>query len=93
MPHSELLSLGDRSFADWLRVGTLGELHDALRAFSSPTERARRRQARLIECLAVVAGQHGTMRARLLRDPLVDGMDWARAIATGYTDMPTIEIP
>ena len=92
-PHAELLSLGEQSYAAWLRTGTLGQLHDAIQSLSPSTERARQRQARLVECLGTVAGKRGSMRASSLRAPIAEATGLARAIAAAYTDMPVIEVP
>lgn len=91
--HAELLAVGERSLAAWLRSGTLGELHEALKRLKPTTERARHRLARLLACLAPHAGRKGELATRQLRASLSGGVPLARSVAEAFTDMQVLEIP
>lgn len=70
-----------RSLHDWIRHGTVGELHRALRAWSCRDERERRTRDRVRDCLKPLAREAGD--ATLLA-PLIDSLGDSTAVRRIY---------
>jgi excinuclease UvrABC ATPase subunit len=49
--HARAISLGPRSFFDWVRDGTIGELVKTLRKLDPPSKRSEKRRAQILHCL------------------------------------------
>jgi excinuclease ABC A subunit len=68
-PQSRAIILGSRSFFDWVREGTVGELVKALAKLDLASKRSKMMRARVIHCLEPVSG---AAPKSLLREPVGD---------------------
>ena len=90
--HVELIDFDGRSYADWLRRGTVGELYDAVRRVSAPSRRVERRRESLLKVLGAIGKPLHDLRLRATL-PEDKSLELARAVVAVYTDMPVIEVP
>jgi excinuclease ABC A subunit len=67
--HARAISLGSRSFFDWVRDGSIGELVKALGKLEPPSARSEKRRAQILHCLEPLG--RAVPRAPL-REPVVD---------------------
>jgi excinuclease ABC A subunit len=88
-PHAKLLQLAGRSLHDWVRAGTAGELHVALKGIQTSTARQKRTQARILACLAPLA-KHASSHA--LREPAEGELvhEVSRHVVEAFTTMPVV---
>jgi excinuclease UvrABC ATPase subunit len=68
-PQSRAVILGSRSFFDWVREGTVGELVKALAKLDPASKRSKMMRARVIHCLEPVSN---AAPKSLLRNPVGD---------------------
>jgi len=88
-PYAKLLQLAGRPLHDWVRDGTTGELHDALKGLRTSTARQARTQERLLACLSPVAKR---ARSHPLLAP-VEGevaREISRRVVETFTTMPVV---
>ncbi|WEZ86637.1 ATP-binding cassette domain-containing protein [Pseudomonas sp. NyZ480] len=88
--HVLLFELGSRSYADWVKTGTVAELCQALKHLASPNARSARRQSRLVEALAPLDNEH--FGATRLCDLAADSPYtlFGPAVAQAFTTMPVL---
>lgn len=86
---ARLLRLAGRPLHDWVRDGTAGELHDALKSLKTSTSRQKHTQERLLACLVPLASEAASRPLLELADEKL-----ARAISTrvveAFTNMPVV---
>ncbi|WP_371229737.1 hypothetical protein ACAW63_24350 [Pseudomonas sp. QE6] len=88
--HAWLFEFAGRSYADWLNVGTVSELCQALQHLVPPNERSKRRQARLIETLFPLNDER--FSSIKLCDLAVNGpyAILGASVARAFTSMPVL---
>jgi len=67
--HTRAIRLGRRSWFEWVRMGTVKQLTDALRQADPPNRRSKRTQARVLHCLEPLVRMAPQAR---LREPIDD---------------------
>jgi excinuclease ABC A subunit len=88
--HVLLFKLAGRSYADWVKTGTVTELCQALKHMPSPNARSSRRQARLIEALTPLDNERfGATRLCSLAAEAPYNLLWP-AVARAFTSMPVL---
>jgi excinuclease ABC A subunit len=88
--HVLLFKLAGRSYADWVKTGTVTELCQALKHLPSPNARIRRRQARLLEVLTPLDNERfGATRLCSLAVEGPHTLLWP-AVAHAFTSMPVL---
>jgi excinuclease UvrABC ATPase subunit len=88
--HVLLFKLAGRSYADWVKTGTVTELCQALKHLPSPNARIRRRQARLLEVLTPLDNERfGATRLCSLAVEGPHTLLWP-AVAQAFTSMPVL---
>jgi len=88
--HVLLFNLAGRSYADWVKTGTVTELCQALKHMPSPNARSSRRQARLIEALTPLDNERfGATRLCSLAAEAPYNLLWP-AVVRAFTSMPVL---
>lgn len=88
--HVLLFKLAGRSYADWVKTGTVTELCQALKHMPSPNARSSRRQARLVEALTPLDNERfGATRLCSLAAEGPYNLLWP-AVARAFTSMPVL---
>jgi hypothetical protein len=88
--HVLLFRLAGRSYADWVKTGTVTELCQALKHMPSPNARSSRRQARLVEALTPLDNERfGATRLCSLAAEAPYNLLWP-AVARAFTSMPVL---
>ncbi|MDX7834286.1 ATP-binding cassette domain-containing protein [Aeromonas caviae] len=88
--HALLFKLAGRSYADWIKTGTVTELCQALKHLPAPNARIRRRQARLLEVLTPLDNEcFGATRLCSMAPDGSRALLWP-AVAQAFTSMPVL---